>query len=122
MRWRPLPSSAKVQPPPFGTTLGTIAVSDWAVAQKSDYEAIFKKLGSTMNGENGYTYDSNVNAYLTTGVGGSSLSYDTWAATEYNDPNHYRNQAWIFQGVNNPNLWWSEYKDKNQNVRPVLGF
>ena len=75
-----------------------------------------------MNGENGYTYDSNVNAYLTTGVGGSSLSYDTWAATEYNDLNHYRNQAWIFQGVNNPNLWWSEYKDRNQNVRPVLGF
>ncbi|MBQ6771687.1 MAG: hypothetical protein IJP44_12015 [Bacteroidales bacterium] len=63
------------------TTLGATTVSNWAVAQKSDYEAIFINLGSTTGNSKGKTYDSNVNAYITTGVGGTALSGRYWSAT-----------------------------------------
>ena len=53
------------------TALGSTAVSDWCVAQKSDYEEIFTNLGSTTGDSDGKTYDANVNAYITTGVGGT---------------------------------------------------
>ena len=64
--------------------LGTTAVSDWAVAQKSDYEAIFTNLGSTTGDKDGKTYDGNVNAYITTGVGGTALDGNYWSATKNN--------------------------------------
>ncbi len=98
------------------TTLGTTAVSDWAVAQKSDYEAIFTNLGSTNSDSNGTTYDDNVNAYITTGVGGTALSsnYRYWSATVLN--NEY---AWDFHSYYS---WYSGYKASSYSVRPVLGF
>ena len=97
------------------TTLGTTAVSDWAVAQKSDYEAIFTNLGSTNSDSNGTTYDDNVNAYITTGVGGTALSsnYRYWSATVLN------NEYWDFHSYYS---WYSGYKTSSYSVRPVLGF
>ena len=67
------------------TTLGSTAVSNWAVAQKSDYEAIFINLGSTTGDTDGKTYDANVNAYITTFVGGTAISGYYWSATERDD-------------------------------------
>jgi hypothetical protein len=95
------------------TTLGTTAVSNWAVAQKSDYEAIFTNLGSTTGNSEGTTYDGNVNAYITTGIGGAAISGSCWSATEYDGGNE-----WAFNSV-----WWG-YSEKTTSlsVRPVLGF
>ena len=93
------------------TALGATAVSNWAVAQKSDYEAIFTNLGSTViNG--GQTYDANVNDYIT-GVGGSPLSSYYWSATWKND---YR--AWYFY----KDYWGYDLNGVTYSVRPVLGF
>jgi len=96
------------------TTLGETAVSNWAVGQKNDYVAIFTNLGSTNSGTDGTTYDDNVNAYITTGVGGTALSdVIYWSATQYN-----LSKAWRFNNVD-----WSDYKKSNtREVRPVLGF
>ena len=94
------------------TTLGETAVSNWAVAQKSDYDAIFQNLGSSVNDE-GYTYDDNVNDYITTGVGGTAISGFYWSATEYGD-----NDARGF----NSNYWSYGSKTNSIRVRPVLGF
>ena len=96
------------------TTLGETTVSNWAVAQKSDYEAIFQNLGSTTNVGGGYTCDGNVNAYITTGVGGAAISFGCWSATEYDNA-----EAWYFY-----NEYWSQDSkdDENRRVRPVLGF
>ena len=97
------------------TTLGTTAVSNWAVAQKSDYEAIFTNLGSTTGNSNGKTYDANVNAYITTGVGGTAISgyYYYWSATEYDG-----DCAWNFRS----DIWGGSLKTYSDGVRPVLGF
>ena len=95
------------------TTLGATAVSNWAVAQKSDYEAIFTNLGSTNGDYDGITYDANVNAYITTGVGGTEISGDYWSATEY-DGSH----AWAFESY----YWYYDDKNNSHSVRPVLGF
>ena len=94
------------------TTLGTTTVSNWAVAQKSDYVAIFQNLGSANNDE-GYTYDGNVNAYITTGVGGTAISGTYWSATESDD-----DDAWYFSS----DYWYHTYKTASNRVRPVLGF
>ena len=95
------------------TTLGETTVSDWAVAQKSDYEAIFINLGSTKADYAGRTFDGNVNAYITTGVGGTAISGDYWSATSATDA-----QAWRFS-----NDYWSRgNKPNSKTVRPVLGF
>ena len=95
------------------TTLGTTAVSNWAVAQKSDYEAIFTNLGSTAGNSEGTTYDGKVNAYITTGIGGAAISGSCWSATEYDGGN-----VWAFN-----HIWWG-YSEKTTSlsVRPVLGF
>ena len=94
--------------------LGTTAVSDWAVAQKSDYEAIFTNLGSTTNND-GMTYDANVNAYITTGVGGTALDGNYWSATE----NKFVDLAYCFGSV----IGWGLYPmSEGLSVRPVLGF
>ena len=96
------------------TTLGGTTVSNWAVAQKSDYEAIFTNLGSTKSDGNGTTYDGNVNAYITTGVGGTAISDLNWywSASENGD------NAWYFANYD----WDSEMKDTEIYIRPVLGF
>ena len=94
------------------TTLGATAVSNWAVAQKSDYEAIFINLGSKAGDEDGTTYDGNVNAFITAGVGGTALSDYYWSATENGD------YAWNFGSV----YWNDNNKTDSYRVRPVLGF
>ena len=95
------------------TTLGATAVSNWAVAQKSDYEAIFTNLGSTQKDNDGTTYDDNVNAFITTGVGGTEISGSNWSATGFNTP-----KSWDFES----NFWNYRDKDGNYGIRPVLGF
>lgn len=90
-------------------------LSSWCVAQKSDYEAIFTNLGSTKSDNDGYTYDSNVNAYITTGVGGTAISGDYWSATE---DDIFAEYAWNFRSDN----WFIRHKNLSYNVRPVLGF
>ena len=95
------------------TALGETAVSNWAVAQKSDYEAIFTNLGSTAGNSEGTTYDGNVNAYITTGIGGAAISGSCWSATEYDGGN-----VWAF----NSYFWGYSEKTNSLSVRPVLGF
>ena len=95
------------------TALGDTPVSNWAVGQKSDYETIFTNLGSTTGGSDGKTYDGNVNAYITTGVGGTAISGGYLSATELSGYD-----AWIFFS----NYWSSEVKEDSDSVRPVLGF
>lgn len=94
------------------TALGGTAVSNWAVAQKGDYEAIFQNLGSEAIETDGYLYDGNVNAYLTTGVGGTALSGAYWSATS-------AIPAWSFDS-----FWWANgnHDYNSYQVRPVLGF
>ena len=97
------------------TKLGETAVSNWAVAQKSDYEAIFENLGSTQSdGFNGTTYDDNVNDFITTGVDGLAILGFYWSATEESD----YNQSWNFYNY----CWTINGKSTTYNVRPVLGF
>ena len=100
------------------TTLGETTVSNWAVAQKSDYEAIFTNLGSTTGDSDGKVYDANVNAFITTGVGGSALfatkSDGYWSATEYPTDEY----GWCFK----PGYWNYRSKDFSIKVRPVIGF
>ena len=95
------------------TTLGSTTVSNWAVAQKSDYEAIFENLGSTTGDTDGTTYDGNVNAYITTGVGGTAISGTYCSASVNSDGNvcYFHSSYWNFGS-----------KTTSLNVRPVLGF
>ena len=94
------------------TTLGTTAVSNWAVAEMSDYSAIFQNLGSTQSDSFGTTYDANVNAYIT-GVGGTSIDGYYWSATKFDG-----DYAWLFK-----KLWWANLPmTYTLYVRPVLGF
>lgn len=95
------------------TALGATAVSNWAVAQKSDYDAIFTNLGSTTGDRDGKTYDGNVNAYITTGVGGAALYGEYWSATSNSD---YR--SWYFY----KDFWCFDPNGQTYRVRPVLGF
>ena len=89
-----------------------IPVSNWCVAQKDDYSAIFQNLGSTDVNSNGTTYDGNVNAYITTGVGGTAISGNYWSATELDG-----DDAWDFSSR------WDYYdKSSSSSIRPVLGF
>ena len=99
----------------YPTISNPITVSSWCVAQKSDYAEIFTNLGSTKSDNDGYTYDSNVNAYITTGVGGTAISGDYWSATEDDVFDEY---AWNFRSDN----WFIRHKNLSYNVRPVLGF
>ena len=97
------------------TALGETTVSNWAVAQKSDYEAIFTNLGSTAADKDGTTYDGNVNAYITTGVGGAALSVGYWSATEFE---YDGSSAWEFLSY----YWYYTDKTNSYSVRPVLAF
>lgn len=95
------------------STLGSTTVSNWCVAQKSDYEAIFTNLGSTTGDSDGMTFDGNVNAYITTGVGGTAITDVYWSAT-------YRqgNICWSFDYIS----WGNYNKTDGLRVRPVLAF
>ncbi len=93
-----------------------ITVSNWCVAQKSDYEAIFTNLGSTTGDSHGTTYDDNVNAYITTGVGGTAMAGDYWSATEYAEYGGW--YAWGFHSYS----WVNYFTTGSDSVRPVLGF
>ena len=95
------------------TTLGGTAVSNWAVAQKDDYVAIFTNLGSTTGDTDGKTFDDNVNAYITTGVGGTAISGDYWSATELAE-----GYAWNFYGE----FWNYRLMTYSYSVRPVIAF
>ena len=95
------------------STLGSTTVSNWCVAQKSDYEAIFTNLGSTTGDSDGMTYDGKVNAYITTGVGGTAITDVYWSAT-------YRqgNICWSFDYIS----WGNYNKTDSLRVWPVLAF
>ena len=102
------------------TTLGTTTVSNWCVAQKNDYVAIFTNLGSTTG--NPKTYDDNVNAYITTGVGGSAMvsgsgsnPFYYWSATPGTSS---------YYGCAFYNVGWYDSNGYAfvEKVRPVLGF
>ena len=95
------------------TTLGETTVSNWAVAQKSDYDAIFTNLGSTTGDPDGNTYDANVNDYIITGVGGTAISGSYWSATEESD-----DAVWDFYS----DAWYYDFKTRSNSVRPVLAF
>ena len=93
------------------TTLGSTTVSNWCVAQKSDYEAIFTNLGSTTGDPK--SFDNNVNAYITTGVGGTAMSAYYWSASLDGDGN-----GWSFWDP----YWNGGITGNPRNLRPVLGF
>ena len=110
-----LPDNTARSPLTSYTTLGSTTVSNWCVAQKSDYEAIFINLGSTTGDTDGTTYDDNVNAYITTGVGGTAISASCWSATE----SVAGSKGWIFGSLGwNPN----SAIGTDRFLRPVLGF
>ena len=94
------------------TISNPIYLSSWCVAQKDVYSAIFQNLGSTKY-DGGYTYDANVNAYITTGVGGTAMATFYWSATEDDDY-----VAWVFDS----GYWHIYFKKYSGSVRPVLGF
>lgn len=78
-----LPNDAARGSLPSYTKLGGINVSNWCVASKDDYSAIFENLGSTRGGYYGKTCDDNVNAYITS-AGGVAISNNYyWCTTEY---------------------------------------
>ena len=95
------------------TKLGETPVSNWGVAMKDVYEAIFTNLGSTTEDRNGKLYDSNVNAYLTTGVGGKELTGTYWSI--YKSTNY---STWVFSDKS----WNVSDIRRRLKVRPVLGF
>jgi len=95
------------------STLGSTTVSNWCVAQKSDYEAIFTNLGSTTGDSDGTTYDGKVNAYITTGVGGTAITDVYWSATF-----RQGNICWSFDYIS----WGNYNKTDSLRVWPVLAF
>ena len=100
---------------PSYTTLGSTTVSNWCVAQKSDYEAIFTNLDSATGDDDGNTYDAYVNAYITTGVGGTAISGWYWSATDHVTET---DASWTFESDN----WNWQWRNNHNNLRPVLGF
>ena len=86
--------------------MGATTVSNWCVAQKSDYESIFKNLGSTKGDDWVTTYVDSVNAYITTGVEGTAISGSYWSVTYYNEYGIVdRNQRQFPNGVRD-NVQW----------------
>jgi len=99
------------------TILGTTPVSNWAVADMFDYNSIFYNLHSTIDDGYGYTYDDNVNSYITTGVGGDALSNDTWSTSQGAGGGIYA-PAYSFHSGG----WSPSDKSYTKSIRPVLGF
>ena len=110
-----LPDDAARGSLPSYTTLGSTTVSNWCVAQKSDYEAIFTNLDSATGDDDGNTYDAYVNAYITTGVGGTAISGWYWSATDHVTET---DTGWTFES----DSWKWQWKNNTNNLRPVLGF
>ena len=54
-----------------------------------------------------------MNAYITTGVGGTAMAAFYWSATEDDDY-----VAWVFDS----GYWHIYFKTNSGSVRPVLGF
>ena len=96
---------------PSYTTLGSTTVSNWAVATRADYTAIFTNLGSTGGDNDGISYDANMNAKIT-GAGGTAISGQNWSSTQYDS-----SKAWRFAST-----WGGRDKTDQYKVRPVLGF
>ena len=96
---------------PSYTTLGSTTVSNWAVATRADYTAIFTNLGSTGGDSDGISYDANMNAKIT-GAGGTAISGGNWSSTQYDS-----SKAWRFDST-----WGGRNKTDQYKVRPVLGF
>ena len=97
------------------TTLGSTTVSNWCVAQKDDYDAIFTNLGSEVGDSDGMTYDANVNAFITTGVGGTAITGYSWSATR---PINTDNMGWYFGS----DYWDFGSEGVSRSLRPVLAF
>ena len=96
--------------------LGDTTVSNWAVGQETDYQNIFKNLGGAVDFWQMNVLDSNVNAYITTGVGGSALDGEYWTTKEVEDNgDKYAVMFYI-------NTWIADKMDKSKKIRPVLGF
>lgn len=88
--------------------------SNWCVASRDDYGEILINLGSEV-GDRYYNkgYDDNVNAYITTGVGGESLYRSYWTTTDWGSQNAV---AFNASGV------VQFQKIYSTNIRPVIGF
>ena len=95
------------------TSLGSVSVSNWAVAQVSDYSEIFRDLGIPTTCQYGYVYDSKVNSVITACSGGTGLSGKYWSAT----PGSGDYGTWF-----NNSTWGQYYNNQSYNVRPVLAF
>ena len=98
------------------TALGETAVSNWAVAGDTDYQAIFKNLGGAIDDWESYVLDNNVNAYITTGVGGSALDGEYWTA--WTSEELQEGDAVMFY----INEWNADNRNNSKKIRPVLGF
>ncbi len=103
---------------PSYTSLGSISVSNWCVAQKSDYETMFANLGSTHDN----SFDDNVNAKIKS-AGGTVLSdgdsyWGYWCATQASNGNgwSFKKNCWDDESYYDDNTIYSKY------LRPVLGF
>jgi len=101
------------------TKLGETTVSNWAVAQKDDYVAIFVNLGSEVGDTDGITCSESMDVYITP-AGGTSIyaasGLEYISATSKNDE-----KCWGF----NYSYWKGVAKSGSynaKNVRPVLGF
>ena len=97
------------------TLLGSVSVSNWAVAEVSDYSEMFRALGTPTSCTYGYVYDSKVNARLTACSGGTGLSDKYWSATLGNATEGYG--VWF-----NNSTWGQYYSNQSYKVRPVIAF
>ena len=109
-----LPDDAARGSLPSYTTLGSTTVSNWCVAQKSDYAEIFTNLDSTTGDDDGNIYDVNVNTYITTRVGGTAISGIYWSATSFTETE----AGWTFDS----DYWTVRWSNNPYILRPVLGF
>ena len=87
--------------------------SNWCVASREDYGEILINLGSEVGDRYYKGYDDNVNAYITTGVGGESLYQSYWTTTDWGSMN-----ALLF----NASGMVQFSKIYSTNIRPVIGF
>lgn len=87
--------------------------SNWCVASREDYGEILINLGSEVGDRYYKGYDDNVNAYITTGVGGESLYRSYWTTTDWGSLD-----ALLF----NANGMFQSQKIYSTNIRPVIGF
>ena len=87
--------------------------SNWCVASRDDYGEILINLGSEVGDRYHKGYDDNVNAYITTGVGGESLYRSYWTTTDWGSQD-----AVLFNASGVVQF----QKIYSTNIRPVIGF